>query len=486
MGTTLGKEYVTEFHPNPVQQKFIESAPSFVNDEGLTEWGADLFSSRMGEGKSTALCWSIFAHTKNNPGAKHVIIRDTFENLRATTMKSFFEWFPPGIYGTYHQTHKTFTWHEGVASGTVEFMGADDPQDATKLMSREYAGFCMDEPSPSTGSGGIHEEVFDMAMTRRRQPGMKSYIAKLAQNNPDESHWTFRKFVSPGTPGYRAFQPSTPENINNLPSGYYAMLRRTWQHRPDLLNRFVEGKYGFQAVGKKVTPQWSDDLHLATGLVPLPRWETFVLWDFGHNPTAIFTQITPMGLWLVLDALVGDGIGVEELIDQAVLPLIQQRYRGCTLRHIGDPAGNQKEQTSIMRSAVREIIRRLGGTWRNGPVKPEERIEPLRAVLTKTSGGRGIVQVDRQRAAAVYHALRGGWHFHVARTGVISGQAVKDEHSHPGDAMGYGAAVLFPLGRLSSEVKIPTSQQANYFGRGVGVDELSSSLPPPDFKGGPF
>jgi hypothetical protein len=488
VAATQGRDFVTKFIPNPVQQAFIENRPHFVNADGDIEWGADLFSSRMGEGKSTALAWSIYAHTKHNPGAKHLIIRDTFENLRSTTMKTFFEWFPPGIYGVYHNTHKTFTWNEGVAHGTVEFMGADDPQDATKLMSREYAGFCMDEPAPATGSAGISEDIFDMAMSRRRQPGMKWYMAKLAQNNPDEAHWTFRRFVQPGTDGFTAWQPQSPENKDNLPAGYYASLRRLWGHRPDLVRRFVEGQYGFQSIGKAVTPQWSDQLHLINGLTPLPRHETVCCWDFGHNPTCIITQVTPLGYWLILDAIVGDGIGVEELIDQAVRPLLANRYRNCPLRHIGDPAGNQGEQTSVHRSAVRSVLKSLGGTWRNGPVKPEDRIEPLRAVLTRTSGGRGIVQVDKERAAAIWHALRGGWHFHIARTGVISGQAVKDIHSHPGDAIAYGAAVLFPMGRLSQDAKVPTTQPTTYFGRsstGVSVP-VPDGLPPADFKKGPF
>lgn len=59
--------------------------------------------------------------------------------------------------------------------------------------------------------------------------------------------------------------------------------------------------------------------------------------------------------------------------------------------------------------------------------------------------GRGVVQVDRRRAQEVWYALRGGWHYHVARTGVISGEPKKNIHSHPGDAMGYGAAILFPM-----------------------------------------
>ena len=162
-----------------------------------------------------------------------------------------------------------------------------------------------------------------------------------------------------------------------------------------------------------------------------------------------------MGYWLILDAIVGEGIGTEELIVDAVKPLLADRYgmragkQGLfTLRHIGDPTGKTGDQSSISRSPVRTIRTQLGGTWRDGPIKPMERIEPLRSVLGRLLGGKGVVQVDRDRAAPVWQALRGGWHYHVARTGVIGGEAKKDIHSHPGDAMSYGAAVLFPPAKL--------------------------------------
>ena len=187
-------QYKIDFHPNPIQRQFIESrAP------------ADLFSSRAGEGKSTALVWSIFYHTRHNPGANWAVIRDTFENLQKSTLKTFFEWFPPGVFGTYHATKKEFTWYEGVAKGTVSFVGIDDPQDASKLLSWELGGIAMDEPAPAVGSAGIDEMVFDLGMTRLRQPGMKWYPVKLATNNPDESHWTYEKFVSPGVEGFQVW-----------------------------------------------------------------------------------------------------------------------------------------------------------------------------------------------------------------------------------------------------------------------------------------
>jgi len=474
----------TEFNPNPVQRNFIESRAR-----------ADLFSSRMGEGKSTAIAWASLYHTRHNPGATWAIIRDTFENIVGTTQKTFFQWFPPGVYGSYNASKKTFTWAEGVAKGDVVFMGMDDQNDATKLMSRELAGFAIDEPAPAVGSAGVDEMIFDIALSRLRQPGMNWYCAKLAENNPDEAHWTYTRFVRDPDPDFRVWQPAMPENIMHLPKEYYAGLRKTWRHRPDLIRRFVDGEFGFQIEGKAVTPQWSEKIHLTLGLTPIPRLEAIMLWDFGHNPTCIITQRTPMGQWYILDSFVGEGIGVAELINDVVKPVIIERYKPehITFRHIGDPAGLTGEQTSVHRSAVRELRKELGGAWRSGPVKVLERIEPLRAVLAKTVGGRGLVQVDRDRAPHVWHALRGGWHFNIAHTGLVSTVPKKNIHSHPGDAMGYGAAVLFPLGkvqgRIASNAAIDNRAKGGYFSRGSNnaadaLFRIGKPVPPGTVKHG--
>jgi hypothetical protein len=446
----------TTFVPNPIQRSFITSQAK-----------SDLYSSRMGEGKSTGLVWSILYHSRHNPGAHWCMIRDTWENLRATTLKSFMDWFPPGVYGTWHEGKKTFTWASGIAEGDVVFLGMDDAADSSKLMSRELAGFAMDEPSPGAGSGGIDEMIFDMAMSRLRQSGMKWYGSKLAENNPDETHWTYKKFVIEGHDnGYKLWQPAAPENINHLPATYYEDLRKLWSHRPDLIRRFVEGEFGFQAIGKAVTPQWDDRLHLGFGLTPVKRQPLQLCWDFGLNPTCIVTQRTPLGNWNILDALVGDGIGVVELIEDGVRQLLDDRYRGMPLQHMGDPAGNEREQTSSSRTAVQYILKSLGGTWRNGPVKTAHRVEPLRAVLTRTLEGKGLVRVDRERAGAVWQALRGGWHYHTSKSGITSAEPFKDINSHPGDALAYGAAILFPLGKaFERQSGLVDVQQASYFNR---------------------
>jgi hypothetical protein len=457
----------TNFVPNPVQRNFIESRSK-----------ADLFSSRMGEGKSTAIAWACLYHTRHNPGACWAIIRDTFENLVSTTQKTFFQWFPPGVFGDYNASKKTFTWYDGIAKGDVIFLGMDAADDSSKLMSRELAGFAIDEPAPAVGSAGVDEMIFSMAMSRLRQQHMNWYGAKLAENNPDEAHWSYRLFVQPGTEGYSIWQPSMPENLHHLPIRYYEEMRNTFASRPDLVRRFVDGEFGFQQVGKTVTPQWSDKLHLALGLAPIARQDIYMMWDFGHNPTCLVAQRSPLGYLNFLDAYCGEEEGIEELIEHWAKPLWVDRYRplGCPIRmHIGDPAGQQKEQTSYSRSAVRALRQALPAPWKSGPVKPIDRIPSLQALLTRNIKGKGLIQVDRERAGCLWHALRGGWHYHIARTGLVSGVAVKDKHSHPGDAASYGAAVLYPLGKVGGKASpvLTNEAEAGYFGG------ATRRIPPP-------
>ena len=443
------------FEPNPTQRAFITSqAP------------ADYMSSRVREGKSAALAWASYYFTRHNPGARGVAVRDTWENLRRTTLQEFFKWFAPGVMGTWNEDKHLWTWASGVGEGSILWFGMDNPQDAGKLQSLELGYGLIDEAAPAEGLGGVPEMVFDLMLTRMNQPGMNWRTIKMASNNPDETHWTYVRFADPGTPGFKLWQPVSPENEKNLPDGYYGELRKQLAHRPDLIRRFLDGKFGFQQVGKPVTPQFNEEIHLALGLAPIKGPELILCWDFGLNPTCLITQISPSGHWNILEAFVGDGIGVEELIVETIKPVLAARYRGFRWRHVGDPAGNIREQSSSKRSAVRTLRTELGGVFRAGPSTIPERIEPLRAVLSRTIGGTGLVQVDRRRAKPVWSALRGGWHHKDNGQGVITPEPVKDIHSHPGDAMSYGAAILFPMGRLLTRGRTKPAQPATFFGGG--------------------
>jgi hypothetical protein len=454
------------FRANPVQRAFIES-----------EAKADLFAARMGEGKSAALCWACFHHTQRNPGARWAFIRDTWENLRDTTQKEFFEWFPVGICGEYLANAKTYRWRIGEMRGEIQWLGMDDPKDAAKLQSRALGAFAMDEPAPAAESGGISEFIFTTAMSRLRQKGMNNYAAKLAENNPDETHWTYKRFVDPGTRGMRMWQTREPENLENLPEDYYGDLETVYEGRPDLIDRFVRGLFGFQRKGRPVTPAWNDKMHLRPYIEPVPNVPLHIGWDFGLTPTMTVTQIVPSGHWNVLECLVGDDMDLITHIEQNCKPLLQQKYDGYEWDHTYDPAGGYRDQTTGARpiSAIRKL---LGGSTHAGPERIEDGVDPLNHVLSQMRNDRGLVQVDKRNAAPVYLALRGGWHYPVRSGNVIGDKPVKDEHSHPGDTMRYLAGRFFPIGQLRKRRQMSHQQQRpRYFEQSKIVRGYRGTLP---------
>lgn len=315
-----------EFNANPTQRAFIESRAE-----------ADLFSSRKGEGKSAALCWAIFYHVKLNPGAPWAVIRDTWENLQRTTLREFLYWFPEEEgWGSFNKGERVWKWlHPAMGGGEVWFMGMDQREDAGKIASMPLAGFAMDEPCPAAiESGGIDEFIFTTAMGQLRWPNARWYAAKLAQNNSDELHWTYRRFMDPGTPpylteklkpmqtaGFSVFQPNQPENLKNLPPGYYERQRREYEAmgRLDLVARMVEGKITNQQIGRAMTPEWRDEVHLAPfGLVPVKGQELVLCWDWGHCYSDDTDVLTDQG-WKPFPELNGTELMATRNIDTGVI-----------------------------------------------------------------------------------------------------------------------------------------------------------------------
>jgi hypothetical protein len=450
------KDREIKFIANPTQHAAITSRAE-----------ADLFSCRVGEGKSAALCWGSYYHQKHNPGAEHAFIRATFVDLERTTQKEFFKWFQG--FGVYQAAKRYWRWHPEVGGGGIYWFGLDNDDDVQRLQSLDLGGAFSDEVAPAAEDGGLPESAFGMLQGRLRQKGMRWYKFMLATNNPDETHWSYRFFVDPGlepspkddlmpeqTPGYKLWKTASPENLANLPAGmgYYNRLARVYERmgRHDLAERFVAGKFGVAQRGIGVTSaQWNPDVHLVRGPIPFVEGVPLrCMWDFGHTPTCIVSQLTPEGHWTQNYAFVGKGQGVAELIEAHVLGLFTGHAPWFTqdgmLLHTGDPNGETSDQSSIRSNAVKMILQLLGGTWTPGPPRLDDRVQSARAALRRMNGGVGFVRVSALNAGPVYLALRGGWHYPKHKSGVVGTEPVKDEHSHPGDAFGYGAAKWFPAG----------------------------------------
>ena len=158
-------------------------------------------------------------------------------------------------------------------------------------------------------------------------------------------------------------------------------------------------------------------------------------------------------------------MGVFELINDAIKPILAADFPKFALRHTGDPAGTHRDPSSSKTSPVKVIKRELGGPFIPGPTRWEPLRNSAQAALSKVNQGTGLVRIDREGCKALWYALRGGWHYNIARSGVISKLPVKYQQSHTGDAFAHGAALLFPSGKIMERKAARRAGQATYFGK---------------------
>ena len=156
-----------------------------------------------------------------------------------------------------------------------------------------------------------------------------------------------------------------------------------------------------------------------------------------------------------MDSFVGSNIGMGQLIDNHVIPILTSRYSKVTRwRDIGDPALKNREQSDSDHTAAKGIESKLGTTFEPGPVSWDERREALKTGLSRLADGGPYILLSHHEGK-LHRALRGGWHYKKDATGrIMTNDPVKDMHSHPGDAFGYGLSVV--LGRYQGKNDVST------------------------------
>lgn len=308
----------------------------------------------IGSGKSTACCFEIVRRAMlQAPGADGVrrtrwaIIRNTYPELRTTTMKTWFGIVPQEVGQWKDEGPPSHTLEGDGFNIEVLFLALDRPDDIKKLLSLELTGAWINEARE------VPKAILD-SLTGRvgRFPAMKDGGASwfgilLDTNPPDVDHWWFKLAEEDRPAEFEFFaQPSglapDAENLPNLPPRYYerAQLGKT----EDWIKVYVRGEYGFAMDGKPVYPEYSDSLHCRP-VVYEPILGLRIGMDFGLTPAATFGQRGPMGNWRILTELVATDMGAERFAHQITLHL-SEHYPNAKIASItGDPAGEARAGT---------------------------------------------------------------------------------------------------------------------------------------------
>jgi len=403
----------------------------------------------VGSGKSVTCSFEIIRRasqqTPNSQGIRQTrcaVVRETARQLMDTTIKTFLDWFPPGVCGVYMRTTKTYFFKVGDIECEVMFRALDDADDVANLNSLEltFAWFneCRD----------MRPEIID-AMSKRvgRFPSKRdtgpSWFGMWGDTNPPtmDTWWYYqmegidpKDGVSENDNGWAVYkQPSgrgsLAENIVNLPDGYYDIQGRSDEY----IRVFIDGEYGLSSAGEPIYKYFRPDYHMAherlqpiiNGIRPI-----IVGMDLGLTPAAVIGQLDTRGRALIFDDCVSFDMGVQRFIRTMLKPLLFERYPGATVMIIVDPAGVQRAQTDE-RSAV-DIIRAEG--MKVIPAKTNNISARLSAVddyLMRHADGDSAFLVDPS-CTALKSAMMGGYRFH-PKTGNIQ----KNKHSHVAEALQY-------------------------------------------------
>lgn len=374
-----------------VVAQFMQSAPDadtvvyiptptalkFHNDDSLVR----AVMGPVGSGKSSMAAMEIVLRSFRQVAYKGVrtsrwlAIRNTYNELKTTTIKTMMHWMPASIAHVNENYPPIARMKTLLPDGTyldleILFLALDRTQDLGKMRSLELTGVWLNEASE------LHKEVMEFAIQRRgrfpsKDRGGFNWSGVVMDYNPvPDDHWLFKLFEEEALEGYKLFRqpaalmkipvitradgtPGAPgemqwvgnpdaENVENHTEGFRYWLVQVPGKSDEWIKVFILGDYGQSTAGRAVyASEWSDKEHMAPApLMPDKYLPVIIGFDWGLNPSAIFGQISRTGTLTIVDELFpGVDTALDEFIESYLRPLLNERYRGCKLEGFGDPAG---------------------------------------------------------------------------------------------------------------------------------------------------
>lgn len=422
----------------------------------LSDKFANFIVGPVGSTKTTASIMKIAYEAKRvapcRDGIRRsrcAVIRNTNQMLDDTTIPDFLKWFPDGPAGTFMKTGKRFLLRFDDVECEVLFRGLDGADDVRRLLSLQLTFAFMDEFRE------IHPDVYN-ALTGRlgRYPdktmngvgpcddsGQQIHKVFGSTNPPDADTYWEQLLTDPPANMHVTLQPSglSPEAdwVQYLPDGYYANLCEG--KADEWIDVYVHGKFGASLAGKPVFRSFTPDYHIAkkplqpilNGLRPI-----IVGMDFGLTPSAVCMQLDARGRLMVLAEATSEGMGVLRFTRTKLKPLLTDKFPGCPVLVVGDPAGTQRAQTD--EKTIYEILK--AENLKAIPAHTNSIVARVHAVETflnrQVDGSAGFL-VDPS-CKDLIRALRGRYRYKLKKDGEMEDTPEKNEASHIADALQYG------------------------------------------------
>jgi hypothetical protein len=416
-----------------------------------------------GDGKTWAALIGMLMHAQCHADHGYPVpvpwigVADTYQAHRLKTVRTLEDPTWQGIWRLRDDKHTAVGVIDGTELVRLDLFGIED-EGAMDRVRMETVGVWFEEPAPSAvlvQSSGISETAWGLALTSQRLLS-HCHPAVITSNYPEESHWTWQRFVvrqHPGTmyvripPGERA----SPEQR--------AEWERALAGRPDMLKRLLRGEPGAVLLGDPVTPSYRESVHFQRSPLRIPDGPLFLAWDAWHHPAVAIGSMSSLGQLRVLCAQRMDNADVGALIEERVRPWLSRHALLERPRiHTGDRTMGAGDQSNRAQTAMGRVLALLPGQWRDVTNEIEPRVAVVNEHLRRTlSTGEPAILLGPD-ALELHRAWSGGWYKDQGGKPVKRGPG--GEHSHVGDAGAYLCLLLFGYKAAAFDIEKWVNQTA--------------------------
>lgn len=426
----------------------------------------------LGSGKSVGCCVEIISRAaRQAPDATGVrrtrwaAIRQTYPELRSTTIKTWEEWAPPSVcpisFGAPIEGRMKMPLEDGTSMDLeILFLALDRPADVKKLLSLELTGAWINEARE------LDRTIVQAALSRTgRYPAKRTANLTwsgliMDTNPPDDDHWWYRLAEEIRPDGWAFFrQPGAlraitddsgrilryeanpdAENVKHQPLGYAYWMRTVAGADPEWVRVHCCGEYGSVFEGRPVYHGvYNDAVHVAGKPLGLFRGRPVHLgFDFGLTPACVFAQVAPDGQLRILRELVCERGGIKQFATDAVIPMLTNLFPGLRVHSTGDPAGRQASQADEL-TCLRQL-ELLGIPTQPAPTNDFlPRRQAVIDRLTRTIDSKPAFIIDPS-CKMLRRGFLGGYKFErvqVSGEERFKDQPAKNKFSHCADALQY-------------------------------------------------
>ncbi len=454
-------ENLKEYHALPTLRKFHES-PAQIR----------CIVGPVGSGKTSAATWELCYYLPQflfeeygMRDTRWVVVRNTYPELRDTTMRTIFDWFSWGQHRKQENIY-LLRYPEGYTA-EILFRSCDNPDDVKKFKSLEITGYWIDE------SIEVADEIKRMLKNRIGRYPQKCPVRFGIEttNPPDVEHSTYTDFDWSATghpgpvsdkkplPNHAGFWQPESENNANLRPGYYDDLRNDYRDNQDWIATYIKGEPGIIIKGKLVYNNFRKDPHVAVEPIVWSGGTLYRGWDHtGNTPACVVVQIPTARQAQVLREFHTDKMGIEDFA-KMVQTSCNIAFPSAKYADWGDPAGDNQfskkgggftSNTKLVQEATGIRIKPSNQNWMARKESVERQLGAIDGLLIDPSCIRLI------------NGFIGGYHYkEIGVSGTFQDKPDKNKFSHVHDALQYVMQKVFGNSMEPTEEEAMVRQMAD-------------------------